>query len=57
MTDYRQWRAEQMRDWRFRFWYVLLWPWCYALARPRMWLWRVTHRREARRLDEYVGER
>jgi hypothetical protein len=56
MTDYTRWRAEQMRDWRFRFWYTVWWPW-YQMARLRMWLWRVTHRREARRLDEYVGER
>ena len=56
MTNYDRYLAKQMQDWRFRFWYRLFGV-CPALARPRMWLWRVMHRREAERLDRYVGER
>ena len=56
VTNYDRYLAKQMQDWRFRFWYRLFGV-CPALARPRMWLWRVMHRREAERLDRYVGER
>lgn len=55
MTDYRQWRAEQMRDWRVRLWYVLLWPW-YQVTRMRIRR-RIRRERVAERLTRYVGER
>ena len=55
MTNYDRYLAKQMRDWRFRLWYVLLWPW-HQVTRMRIQR-RIWRERVAERLDRYVGER
>ncbi len=55
MTNYDRYLARQMRDWRFRFWYRLLWPW-YQVTRMRIRR-RIRRERVAERLTRYVGER
>jgi len=53
VTNFDRYLAKQMRSRRFRvmFWLAGLHWWAYSR------LWRLTHRREAERLDRYVGER
>ena len=55
MTNYDRYLAKQMRDWRFRLWYVLLRPW-HQVTRTRIQR-RIRRERVAERLDRWVGER